>query len=90
MLVEVIRLRQTPAGDAVGSKSDGGLLAGVADSQLAEALRAMHADMGRSWTVTTPAKVAGGPRSPSGSAARRVCRRSTIYSIGGWQPRRMP
>lgn len=58
LLVEA--LRQAPAGDGV---AEPGLLAGLADSHLARALRALHGDVRRPWTVERVARVAGLSRS---------------------------
>ena len=58
LLVEAIR--QAPAGDGVAKP---GLLAGLADPHLAKALRALHGDMRRPWTVERAARVAGLSRS---------------------------
>ena len=60
-LVEVLlieALRATPPDDAPP-----GLLRGLADTQLAPALRQMHAQLARSWTVAQLAKTAGLSRS---------------------------
>ncbi len=60
-LVEVLlveALRSTTPDDAPP-----GLLSGLADARLAPALRQMHAQVGRSWTVAQLAKVAGLSRS---------------------------
>jgi AraC-like DNA-binding protein len=60
-LVEVLlveALRSTPAEDAPP-----GLLRGLADARLAPAMRQMHAQLGRSWTVAQLAKVAALSRS---------------------------
>jgi len=56
LLVEV--LRSAPAEDAPP-----GLLRGLSDPRLAPALRQMHAQLGRSWTVPQLAKVAALSRS---------------------------
>jgi transcriptional regulator GlxA family with amidase domain len=56
LLVEA--LRSTSAEDA-----SPGLLRGLADAQLAPALRRMHGQLGRSWTIAELAKVAGLSRS---------------------------
>lgn len=58
LLVEAIR--QAPAGDGV---TEPGLLAGLADPHLARALRALHGDVRRPWTVERVARVAGLSRS---------------------------
>jgi transcriptional regulator GlxA family with amidase domain len=58
MLIEVMRRGPVPAG--AGRPN---LLAGLADPRIAAALAAMHADIGRSWTVEQLAAVAGMSRS---------------------------
>src|SRR5690606_17956549 len=60
-LVEVLlieALRATPAKDAPP-----GLLRGLADAQLAPAIRQMHRQLARPWTVAQLAKAAGLSRS---------------------------
>jgi AraC-like DNA-binding protein len=60
-LVEVLlieALRSTPGGD-----TPPGLLRGLADPRLAPALRQMHSQLGRSWTVPQLAKTAALSRS---------------------------
>jgi AraC-like DNA-binding protein len=60
-LVEVLlieALRSTPGKDAPP-----GLLRGLADAQLGSAMRQMHSQLGRSWTVAQLAKTAGLSRS---------------------------
>lgn len=66
MLVEVIRHGATRA-----EEGRRGLLAGLADPQIAAALRALHADIQRSWTVARLAAIAGMSRSVF---AERFCR----------------
>ncbi|WP_312365712.1 AraC family transcriptional regulator [Ensifer sp.] len=56
LLIEALRLTQRP--DATP-----GLLRGLADTRLAEAIRAMHGQPARSWTVAELAKAAGLSRS---------------------------
>jgi AraC-like DNA-binding protein len=56
LLIEA--LRSTP-----GDDTPPGLLRGLADARLAPALRQMHAQLGRSWTVAQLAKVAALSRS---------------------------
>lgn len=58
LLVEAIR--QAPPGAGV---AEPGLLAGLADPHLARALRALHGEMRRPWTVERAARVAGLSRS---------------------------
>src|SRR5688572_21842489 len=60
-LVEVLLIeavRATPADDAPP-----GLLRGLADAQLAAAMRQMHGQLARSWTVAQLAKTAALSRS---------------------------
>ncbi len=56
LLVECLRLTQAPDAPA-------GLLRGLGDARLAEAIRQMHADPARSWTMAQLAKEAGLSRS---------------------------
>lgn len=56
LLVESLRLTQTPDAPA-------GLLRGLGDARLAEAIRQMHADPARPWTVAQLAKEAALSRS---------------------------
>lgn len=57
LLIEALRVAP-PSDDATP-----GLLRGLADPQLAPALRALHGDVARAWTVDQLAKVAGLSRS---------------------------
>ena len=59
MLVEALRFRSIEGGPA----SRPGLLEGLADPNLAGALRAFHADVARDWTVAELARAAGLSRS---------------------------
>ena len=56
LLVESLRLTQSPQGPA-------GLLRGLGDARLAEAIRQIHADPARSWTMAQLAKEAALSRS---------------------------
>lgn len=56
LLIEALRTTQ-------GTAAPAGLLRGLADARVAEALRRMHADPERSWTVAELAKEAGLSRS---------------------------
>lgn len=53
MLIEALRWRPAKASQMTG------LLAGLADTQIANALRAFHEDVSRKWTVESFAHVAG-------------------------------
>lgn len=59
MLVEALRFR--PA--TIGAISQPGLLEGLSDPPIARALRGLHADAARSWTVAELAREAGLSRS---------------------------
>jgi AraC-like DNA-binding protein len=59
LLVEALRF---PA-EKIDALARPGLLAGLADPQLARALRAVHADVARTWTVAELAREAGLSRS---------------------------
>ena len=54
LLVEALRFRSASAGTG-----EPGLLAGLSDPALARALREIHVDIARRWTVETLARVAG-------------------------------
>ncbi len=56
LLIEALRLTQRP-------DAPPGLLRGLADQRLAEAIRVMHGNPARSWTVAELAKAAGLSRS---------------------------
>lgn len=60
-LVEVLLVEALRA--APGEKASPGLLSGLADPRLAAALRALHANVGKSWTVAQLAREAGLSRS---------------------------
>ncbi len=69
LLVEALRFRA----EAVGAMSRPGLLEGLADPHLARALRRLHADVARPWTVAALAREAGLSRSAfSERFARKV------------------
>jgi len=53
LLIEALRFRLGPA-----AKQERGLLAGLCDPQLARALREIHADVARRWTVEQLARIA--------------------------------
>ncbi len=80
MLVEAIR-----HGALAADASDGGLLAGLADPQVATALRAMHADVQRAWTVAQLADVAGSSRSVFAERFRSVVGLAPIDYLLQWR-----
>lgn len=80
MLVEAIRTRAASS-DLV----DGGLIAGLRDTKVAKALRAMHADIRRKWTVAQLADIAGMSRSVFSERFGRVVGVSPIDYLLRWR-----
>lgn len=64
-----------------------GWLAGLADARLAPALRAIHADPSRRWTVEALADVAGQSRSAFAEKFRMTVGVSPIDYLAGWRMR---
>jgi AraC-like DNA-binding protein len=58
-LVEVLLLEALRFRSSTAQESEQGLLAGLSDPALAQALRGMHVDLARRWTVAELAHVAG-------------------------------
>jgi AraC-like DNA-binding protein len=80
MLVEAIRH------DAAGVAEAGqGLVAGLRDPQIAQALRALHADIRRPWTVAALAEVAGVSRSVFAERFARVVGAPPIDYLLHWR-----
>ena len=80
MLVEAIRHAAGPAGDVRP-----GLLAGLADGPVAAALRAMHRDVARAWTVATLAAEAGTSRSVLAERFTRIVGVTPIDYLLRWR-----
>jgi AraC-like DNA-binding protein len=80
MLVEAMR-HGADRGDSVQQ----GLLAGLGDRYLATALRALHADVRRNWTVTLLASAAGMSRSAFADRFRRIVGTSPIDYVREWR-----
>ncbi|WP_229072700.1 AraC family transcriptional regulator [Actinoplanes sp. DH11] len=76
MLIHMLRL--VPAGGA-------GLLAGLADPVVAPALRALHAEPARAWTVAELAGVAAVSRSTLAARFRQVVGRGPLDYLTGWR-----
>ncbi|MES2531403.1 MAG: AraC family transcriptional regulator [Pseudomonadota bacterium] len=83
MLVEAIRHGALASGTS--DVFDAGLLAGLADPQVAPALRAMHADVRRAWTVAQLADVAGSSRSVFAERFRSVVGLAPIDYLLQWR-----
>jgi AraC-like DNA-binding protein len=80
MLVEAIRTRFTSS-----ERLDNGLIAGLGDTKVAKALRAMHADVQKKWTVGQLAEVAGMSRSVFAERFGRVVDLAPIdYLVAGF------
>jgi AraC-like DNA-binding protein len=77
MLVEAIR--------QVAGEAHPGLLAGLADPQVAMALRALHGDPSRAWTVAELAAAAGASRSAFAARFGRVVGISPIDYLVSWR-----
>jgi len=80
MLVEAIR-----HGAAGAAQARPGLAAGLRDPQIAPALRALHADIGRPWTVGELAAVAGASRSVFAARFARVVGAPPIDYLLRWR-----
>ena len=80
MLVEAIRRGSGHSGEARRR-----LLAGLADRQVAAALRALHADITRQWTVQQLADVAGSSRSAFAERFNRIVGMPPIDYLTHWR-----
>jgi AraC-like DNA-binding protein len=63
----------------------GGWLAGLADQRLARALRALHADLARPWTVEAMANEAGLSRSAFAATFKDVVGEAPLDYLTGWR-----
>ena len=83
LLIEAIRSGAT---DSAGGTADRqGLLAGLADSAIAAALRALHDDIRRGWTVAQLADVAGMSRSVFAERFSRIVGLPPIDYLLRWR-----
>jgi AraC-like DNA-binding protein len=80
MLVEAIR-----HGSGHGGEARQGSLAGLADRQVAAALRALHADITRQWTVRQLADIAGSSRSVFAERSHRIVGMPPIDYLTHWR-----
>jgi AraC-like DNA-binding protein len=80
MLVEAIRHGTGRIGEVRQ-----GLLAGLGDQKIAAALRALHADIGRAWTVAQLADVAGTSRSVFAERFNRIVGMPPIDYLMHWR-----
>jgi AraC-like DNA-binding protein len=80
MLVEAIRTHFSSSGQI-----DSGLIAGLGDAKVAKALRAMHLDVQKRWTVGQLAEVAGMSRSMFAERFGRIVGLSPIDYLLRWR-----
>jgi len=80
ILIEALRYR--PAGIGEGSR---GLLAGLADPRIGRALRIMHADTKRPWTLVALAREAGMSRSAFASRFAQIVGVPPIEYLANWR-----
>lgn len=83
LFVQAIRVHAAEAGVARA-----GWLQGLADTQLRLALRAMHEECGKDWTVADLASVAGMSRSAFAARFSEVLRESPIEYLTRWRMHR--
>lgn len=83
MLVQA--LRSSNAGSPQMHVAKPGMLAGLADKQLARVLREIHADIARPWTVAVMATTAGMSRSAFAERFARVVGTSPIDYVLNWR-----
>jgi len=80
LLIEALRYRSEAL-----SGSDRGLLAGLADAKVGKALRIMHADAQRSWTVAALANAVGMSRSAFAARFAQIMGTSPIDYLANWR-----
>ena len=80
MMVEALRTRLRLSNDV-----DAGLLAGLADTRLRKAIVALHAELGRAWTVGELADVAGMSRSALAESFTRRVGMSPMAYVATWR-----
>jgi AraC-like DNA-binding protein len=81
MLIEALRLER------MGQEGsfDPGLLAGLRDPALAKALRAIHSEVGRRWTVANLARIAGMSRSAFAARFRATAGCAPMEYLARWR-----
>lgn len=82
ILIEALRYRPAAIGDGRGS-----LLAGLADPRIGNALRIMHADARRSWTLAALAREVGMSRSAFASRFLQLVGVPPIEYLATWRIR---
>lgn len=78
LMVEALRVTQS-------QDASPGLLRGLSDPRLAAAIRQMHGDMARPWTMAELAREAGMSRSAFFDRFNRLVGRSPIDYLTGWR-----
>lgn len=80
LLVEALRFRSEVAGTG-----EHGLLAGLSDPELARALREIHLDLARRWTVEKLARVAGMSRAAFAERFARIVGMPPMHYVLEWR-----
>ena len=78
LLIEALRLTQ-------GEDTPPGLLRGLADVRVAPAIRSMHGQLARSWTVAQLARTAGLSRSAFFERFMRTVGRTPMEYLQAWR-----
>jgi transcriptional regulator GlxA family with amidase domain len=68
-----------------GRATTPGWVAGLADKRLERAIRAVHADLARPWTVEAMAQVAGASRSSFAARFKAVVGEAPLDYVTGWR-----
>jgi AraC-like DNA-binding protein len=80
ILIEALRYRSAEIGD-----SERGLLAGLSDAKIGRALRIMHADTKRPWTLVALAREVGMSRSAFASRFAQIVGVPPIEYLANWR-----
>lgn len=84
-LVEILFIEALRSGTGTGDDAPPGLLRGLADPRLAPALRRMHGELARTWTVAQLAKAAGLSRSAFFERFSRTVGRTPMEYLLDWR-----
>lgn len=84
-LLDVLFVQAVRAWSKAEAASGVGALAALKDRRLAAAIRAMHADLARPWTVESLAREAGLSRSSFAAAFKSVTGESPLDYLTGWR-----
>jgi AraC-like DNA-binding protein len=84
ILIEALRYRPPDTGDGIGNGSRG-LLAGLADPKIGRALRIMHSDTRRPWTLAALAREVGMSRSAFAARFAQLVGVPPIEYLANWR-----